>query len=167
MVKGTDLIIGIQVLIVQHKNCQGLYVEVNADEQLNRDSALCDFLKNQQKTSSDFKRELQKLLSSLGNACDYCNMDNLHNFIQEKHMPALNLERFPSKVFRSLKEQYLSLIESYKTILSFKAIPITAESTMLRHLTELQGIAGFLIKHKIFTRDAYLPSYAGELNRAG
>lgn len=41
--RGTDLIIGMQVLLVQLKNCLGLQLEARAEEEINKDSVLYDF----------------------------------------------------------------------------------------------------------------------------
>lgn len=147
--RGTDLIIGIQVLLVQHKSCQGLHSEASAEKSINQDPLLCDFLDKQMKKNYNFRGDLLNLLAGLGNSCGDFDKDNLRNFIKEKGMPVLETERIPSRAFRTLKQQYLSIIESYKRILSFKALPISVESIMLRHLAELQGIACFLIDHKL------------------
>ncbi len=156
--RGTDLTIGIQVLLVQHKSCQDLNVEAGGKKDIIQDTLMCDFLSEQRRKSYNFRGDLLNLLSSLGNACGHFDSDNLHNFIQEKGMPVLNIKRSPYKAFRTLKEQYLSLIESYKKILSFKALPIRVESIMLRHLAELQGIACYLIKHKLQAAKVNVPS---------
>lgn len=148
--RGTDLIVGIQVLLVQHKSCQGLHYEASAEKEISQDVLLCDFLNKQVKKSYNFRGDLLNLLAGLGNSCGHFDKDNLRNFVQEKGMPLLDMERTPLRAFRALKQQYLSIIESYRKILSFKALPISVESTMLRHLAELQGIACFLIEHKLY-----------------
>jgi hypothetical protein len=148
--RGTDLIIGMQVLLVQLKNCLGLQLEARAEEEINKDSVLYDFLNKQIKKNYDFQRDLQNLLAGLGNANGHSDKDNMRNFILEKGMPVLDMERSSAKTFRNLKQHYLSIIESYRKILSFKALPIQVESIMLRHLVELQGITCFLIEHKLY-----------------
>lgn len=156
--RGTDLIKGIQVLLVQHKSCQGLHLDASVQKGISKDSLLCDFLEKQVDKSYNFRGDLLNLLAGLGNACGHFDKDNLHNFIEEKGMPVLNIKRSPLRGFRTLKEQYLSLIESYKKILSFKGLPIKVESIMLRHLAELQGITCFLMDHKLHVEKVNAPS---------
>ncbi|WP_031428179.1 hypothetical protein [Flavimarina sp. Hel_I_48] len=149
MVKGTDLILGIQVLIVQHKICQDLQVVVSTSDKFKGDTTLSNFFVKQFRLSKSLRTDLQNLLINLGNAYDHTNMDNLHNFIQEKHLPALNHDSFSCKAYKAVKRQYFLLVESYNNILAFKSLPVAVESILLYHLAELQGAAAFMIDHQL------------------
>jgi len=166
MVKGTDLILAIQVLIVQHKICRDLHIVARSSNEFKRDIKLTGFFSDQFSGNNNMRSDLQNLLLNLGNSCDHINMDNLHSFIKEKHLPALSHNSFPCKVYMAIKKQYFLLVKSYTHILAFKSLPIAVESNLLFHLTELQYAAAFLRDHSIILTEPFTAQPTEKLNVA-
>lgn len=138
MIKGTDIVMGVQILVMRYTNFLNLFNNPFSEETIPDQQVFSTFTNDQMVILSTFKEELQGHLYLLGNEKNHCNADNLQNYIVEKQWPSLQFKDLKSRILKTIEAHYLYLIESYQRILKIQALPINIEATFLRHLAELQ-----------------------------
>lgn len=148
MTKGTDVLLGMQLLIIRYTYLLSgkEFLESNSKVESSRIS-----LKKSLNKLSEFKEELQLHLGALGNENNNFNLENLKEFIAEKHFPNLPGNAVGSMVTKSLESQMQTLLQCYQQILRMGSLSIGTESVMLRHLSEIQSATCNLIKSKHYS----------------
>ncbi|MGB3774543.1 MAG: hypothetical protein WA951_04745 [Leeuwenhoekiella sp.] len=148
MVKGTDLVIGLQVLLVQLKISRRMHAKIIMQKSLGEDKVLLDFLKEYMQRIKALKTDLENALANLGNSSEHVNMDNLDIFTWDHNMPGINKELPGPNLFNTLKAQSFTMVETCQKISAFKIIPTTISSILLVHLCTWQDSAIFLMNYK-------------------
>lgn len=144
MIKGTDLVMGVQILIMRYTYLLSNYKKTVSDK-LAVNGQNIGVLGGIDKLFL-FREELRQHLCNLGNEEGHNNMDSLKEFVEEKQLPPLPLNEFKTWVYKTVETQLLVLIENYQRILMMRSLPIAVEAVLLRHLAELQSTTCDFIK---------------------